>query len=159
MPVSEKTVVRKTGEGDAYWFLGGLYEVLLSSDDTNGKTTVMRFTIPVGMGPPMHSHDSAEDVYIIDGTATYHVNGEMIECGPGAALHLPPGTSETWVPKTTTTVLITYSPGGIEKFFAKEGERATKLEVPPPPASPPDMERLAAEGEKFGLHIEGPPPA
>ena len=155
----DKTVVRKPGEGDAYWFLGGLYEVLLSSDDTGGDRTVMRFTVPVGMGPPMHSHDQTEDVYLVDGSATYHVNGEMIDVGPGAALHLPPGTSETWTPKTTTTVVITYTPGGIDKFFASQGERATKLEVPPPPSSPPDIDAIAQAGEKYGLHIEGPPPA
>jgi len=156
--MSDKTVVRRSGEGDAYWFLGGLYEVLLSSDDTGGKSTVMRFTIPVGMGPPMHSHDQDEDVYLVDGTATYHINGEMLEAGPGTSIHLPAGTHETWTPKTTTTVVITYTPGGIDKFFAKMGEPATKREVPPPPTSEPDIGAIAAEGENHGLHIEGPPP-
>lgn len=157
--MSEKPVVRSSGEGDAYWFLGGLYEVLLSSDDTNGKCTVMRFTIPNGMGPPMHSHDQDESVYIVDGTATYHVNGEMIDLGPGSTVRLPAGTHETWAPKTTTTVVITYTPGGIDKFFAKVGEPAAKREVPPPPTSEPDIAALAQAGEKYGLHIEGPPPA
>ena len=156
--MSDKTVVRKSGEGDAYWFLGGLYEVLLSSDDTNGESTIMRFTIPVGMGPPLHSHDQQETVYVVDGTATYHVGGELIDAEPGAIFHFPPGTEETWEPKTTTTVVATYRPGGIDKFFAKLGERATRREVPPAPTSPPDVERLAQEGAKFGLHIQGPPP-
>jgi len=157
--MSDKPVVRRSGEGDAFWFLGGLYEVLLSADDTNGESTVMRFTIPVGMGPPMHSHDQDESVYLVDGTATYHINGEMLDVGPGAMIHLPAGTTETWAPKTTTTVVITYRPGGIDKFFAQEGERATKREVPPAPTSPPDIARLTQEGAKFGLHIQGPPPA
>lgn len=157
--MSGKSVVRNPGEGEAYWFLGGLYEVLVSADETDGNKTVMRFTVPVGMGPPMHSHDHDEFVYIVDGTATYHVNGEMIDVGPGAALHLPAGTHETWTPKTTTTVVITYTPGGIDKFFAKMGEPATNREVPPPPSAEPDIGALAKEAENYGLHIEGPPPA
>jgi quercetin dioxygenase-like cupin family protein len=155
--MSEKTVVRTPGEGDAYWMLGGLYEVLLSSDETNGEKTVIRFTIPVGMGPPPHSHDQAESVYVVDGTATFHVGGELIEAGPGSLIHFPPGTVETWEPKTTTTTVATYTPGGLEKFFAEAGEPAPRREVPPTPTSPPDVERMSALGERYGLHIQAPP--
>jgi hypothetical protein len=42
-----KTVVRTEAKGDAYWVLGGLYEVLASSEDTGGAITVMQMTIPV----------------------------------------------------------------------------------------------------------------
>src|SRR5712691_11646335 len=58
--MAEKTVVRTSGEGQAFWMLGGLYEVLLSGDESNGTTTIMRMTIPAGMGPPPHTHPGAE---------------------------------------------------------------------------------------------------
>ena len=63
--MSEKPVVRNSGSGDAYWMLGGLYEVLLSSDDTNGASTIIQFTIPEGAGPPPHVHNCNEDVYAV----------------------------------------------------------------------------------------------
>ena len=109
--MSDKSVVRKSGEGDAYWFLGGLYEVLLSSDDTNGKTSVIQFTIPEGAGPPPHVHNCDEDVYVVEGTAKYHIGGEMLEVGPGAAIHLPAGTVETFEPLGALKMVATYSPG------------------------------------------------
>ena len=155
--MSEKSVVRNSGEGDAYWFLGGLYEVLLSSDDTNGKTTVMQFTIPEGSGPPPHIHNCDEHVYVVEGNAKYHIAGEMLDVGPGSLVHLPAGTTETFEPRGTFKMVATYSPGAIEKFFAEVGERATKREVPPPPNSPPDFERLAAAGAKHGLELQAPP--
>lgn len=156
--MSGKTIAHKQGEGDAIWMLGGLYEVLVSSDETNGATTVMQFTIPVGAGPPLHSHDQAESVYVVEGRLTYHLGGEMIEVGPGSSVYIPPGAHETFEPKETARVVITYTPGGIDKFFAEAGEPAPRREIPPPPSSPPDVDRLAQIGARYGLHIEGPPP-
>jgi quercetin dioxygenase-like cupin family protein len=155
--MTEKTVVRKSGEGKAYWMLGGLYEVLLSSDETNGATTIMQMTIPEGMGPPTHTHPGAESVYVVDGTLTYHIGGEMFEAGPGSMFHIPPDTLERFEPTSTCRVLITYSPGGIEKFFDEAGEPAPRREVPPPPSSPPDLERLVAIGARHGMQIQEPP--
>jgi quercetin dioxygenase-like cupin family protein len=155
--MSEKPVVKTSGSGDAFWMLGGLYEVLLSSDDTNGKTTVIQFTIPEGMGPPPHVHNCDEDVYVIGGKAKYHIGGEMLEVGPGTAVHLPAGTTETFEPQGPLKMIASYSPGGIEKFFAEAGEPATKREIPPAPEGPPDIERLVAIGNKYGLELQAPP--
>jgi quercetin dioxygenase-like cupin family protein len=155
--MSEKTVVRKSGEGDAFWMLGGLYEVLLSSDETNGASTVMRITVPVNAGPPPHSHECFETIYVVDGTAKFHIGGEILDAGPGSIVYIPPGTVETFEPTTTATVVINYSPGGMEKFFAEAGERAAKREIPPAPTSAPDVERLTQLGAKYGLHIQPPP--
>ena len=34
-----KAIVRKVGEGDAFWMLGGLYEVKVSSEESGGAVT------------------------------------------------------------------------------------------------------------------------
>ena len=129
--MSEKTVVHTSGEAQAFWMLGGLYEVLLSSDETNGATTVMQMTIPAGMGPPPHTHPGSETVYVISGSAHYNIGGEIFEAGPGSLFHIPAGTVENFKPTSTVRVLITYTPGGIDEFFAEAGERAKRYEVPP----------------------------
>ena len=54
-------------------------------------------------------------------------------------------------------MVATYSPGGIEKFFAEVGEKAQRREVPPPPSEPPDFEKIAAAGAKHGLELQAPP--
>ena len=155
--MTEAAVVRKPGERQAFWMLGGLYEVLLSSDESNGVATVMQMTIPAGMGPPPHTHPGAESVYVLEGTLTYHIGGDTVEGGPGSHFHIPADTLEWFEPTSTVRVLITYMPGGIEKFFAEAGERAQRREVPPAPTSPPDVERLAAIGARYGMQIQAPP--
>ena len=152
-----KSVVHGQGQGEALWMLGGLYEIRLSSDETDGTLTIMEMTIPEGAGPPPHIHDGDETVYVVEGTATYHIGDELIEVGPGSVIHLPAGTTETFEPHGTVRLVLSYRPGGIDKFFSEAAERATSRDVPPPMTSPPDFERLAALASNYGLTLLPPP--
>lgn len=60
-------------------------------------------------------------------------------------------------PRQMLRILVTYLPGGIDRFFAEIGEVAPTREVPPPPQAPPDLERIAAIGERYGMKIQAPP--
>lgn len=151
-----ESVVRKPGEGQAFWVLGGLYEVKATAPETDGAMTVMEMTLPGGMGPPPHTHPGTESVYVIEGTLRYHIDGEVFEGGPGSFFHIPAGVVENFEPVTDCRVLVTYAPGGIEQFFAEAGEAAPRHEVPPPPTEPPDIERIAAIGAKYGMEIRPP---
>lgn len=157
--MAEKAVVHRSGEGQAFWMLGGLYEVLLSSDETNGEATVMQMTMPRGMGPPPHVHRGVtETVYVVDGTVSYQIQGKKVEGGPGSLFRIPADTLETIEPKSQVRVVITYEPGGIEKFFAEAGEPAQRREMPPAPTSPPDVKRLVEIGARHGLAFQAPRP-
>jgi quercetin dioxygenase-like cupin family protein len=138
--------------------LGGLYELKVGSDETDGAVTVMEMTLPPGMGPPPHTHPCSETVYVLDGTLTYHIAGEKFEGRPGSVFRIPAGTVENFEPtgETNLRVLVTYAPGGIENFFAEAGEEAQKRELPPQSDTPPDLERMAAIGAKHGMDIQAP---
>jgi hypothetical protein len=138
--------------------LGGLYEVLLSSAETNGAATVMQMTLPQGMGPPPHAHHKGvtETVYVVEGTLTYQIEGKKMEGGPGSVFRIPADTFETFEPTSRVRVVITYEPGGIDEFFAEAGEPAQRREVPPAPTSPPDVARLTRLGAKYGIEIKAP---
>jgi quercetin dioxygenase-like cupin family protein len=152
-----KAISRQPGQGDAYWVLGGLYEVKVGSDEANGETTIMEMTVPRGMGPPPHTHAGSESVYVLEGTLRLHLGDEATDLGPGSSCYLPTGTLETFEPTSDTArVLFVYTPGGIEKFFAEIGEAAPRREVPPPPEAPPDFERMVAAGERYGLQFQLP---
>lgn len=155
---TERSIVRQRGEGSAVWMLGGLYELKLTSDETAGKLSLVEFTVPVGMGPPPHVHAQDEVVYIIDGTATYHLGDETIEVGPGSVVYIPKGTQEYFEPTTTLRMIGLYLPGGADQFFAEAGEPAQRRELPPPSDTPPDFEKLVRIGAKHGLELIGPPP-
>jgi hypothetical protein len=95
-------------------------------------------------------------VTVIDGTARFHIDGDTVELGPGSVAHFPAGTQETFEPLGHVRLVITYTPGGIDKFFAQAGEPATSRQVPPPPTSPPDFEHLAALAQRHGLRLLPP---
>jgi quercetin dioxygenase-like cupin family protein len=151
-----KTVVRKQGEGTAYWMLGGLYEQKASGDETDGQATIMEMTIPAGSGPPPHTHPGGESVYVLEGQVKYHIEDEVFEGGPGSFFYMPEGTWENFEPTTQVRLLVIYTPGGVDQFFAEAGEPAQKRELPPPPDSPPDIERLVAVAEKHGMAMRPP---
>ena len=150
------TVVRQPQEGTAYWMLGGLYAVRVAASETGGEVTIMEMTLPAGMGPPPHTHPGGESVHVLEGRIRYHIDGESYEGGPGSSFHVPEGTLENFEPLELTRVLTIYTPGGIEEFFAEAGEPAARWELPPAPTEPPDIERLAALGEKYGMRISPP---
>ena len=150
------TVAREPGQGTAFWMLGGLYEVKVSSAESDGALTLMEMTMPTGMGPPPHTHPGGETVYVLEGRIRYHINGETFEGRPGSTFHVPAGTLENFEPVEQSRLLVLYTPGGIEKFFAEAGEPAQSRELPPAPAGPPDIERLVAIGQKHGMDIRPP---
>lgn len=149
--------VRHSGDGKAFWMLNGLYEVKASSDETNGAMTVMEMTIPEGMGPPPHTHPGTESVYVIDGKVRYYIGDETVEGGPGSFFHIPEGTLERFEPTSAVRLLVTYTPGGIEKFFAEAGEPAQRRELPPQSDTPPDVDRLVEIAKRHGIDMRPMP--
>jgi hypothetical protein len=93
---------------------------------------------------------------VLEGTLRYHIGDEVVDGGPGSFFYVPEGTLERFEPTSQVRLIVVYTPGGIEKFFAEAGEPAQARELPPPPESPPDVERLAAIGEKYGMRLEAP---
>ena len=152
------SVVRAAGEGKAFWMLGGLYEVKVGADETDGAVTVMQMTIPPGAGAPPHTHPGGEIVNVLDGTLRYHIADEVFEGGPGSVFHIPAGTLEYFeaTGNVNLRIIATYLPGGIDQFFAEAGETAPVRELPPPASEPPDFERIAAIGARYGMHISPP---
>ncbi|MGB2874472.1 MAG: cupin domain-containing protein [Gaiellaceae bacterium] len=153
-----KTVVRKSGEGDAIWMLNSLYEVKAAADETGGELTAMEMTLPPGMGPPPHEHEAGESVYVLEGRIRYHIGGETHEGGPGTFFYVPAGVEENFEPadENPLRLLVIYTPGGMDKFFSEAGEPAERREIPAPSSTPPDLERLASLAEKHGLHLKVP---
>lgn len=149
-------MARKSDESRALWFLGGLYEVLIAAEDTGGKATVMRMTAPAGTGSPPHTHDGDELLYVLDGQIDCHIGDDVVSAGPGTTFSFPAGTLEWFEATTQATVLVTYTPGGIDKFFVEVAEPAATRTLPPPLDAPPDFEHIVQAAGKYGLTIQSP---
>lgn len=152
-----KAIARKADDGQALWMLGGLYEILVAGEETGDKVTVMRMTAPAGTGSPPHTHPGEESLYVLDGELNVHVGDEVVAAGPGALFHFPAGTQEWFQATTQATVLVTYTPGGIDRFFSEVGEPASSRTLPPPSDEQPDFERIIQVAAQYGMNIEVPP--
>jgi quercetin dioxygenase-like cupin family protein len=154
--MANTTVTRKVDEAKRIWMLGGLYHVLAAGDETGGAVTIIEMTLPAGMGPPPHTHPGGEAVYVLEGKLRYHIADSVVEGGPGAFFYVPAGTTENFEPLELSRILVIYTPGGIDRFFDEAGEPAQSNELPPPPSSPPDLDRLIEIGARFGMEIQAP---
>jgi quercetin dioxygenase-like cupin family protein len=149
-------VARKSDEGAAFWLLGGLYEVLVSSDESGGAVTIMRITVGPGAGSPPHTHPGDEVLYVLNGEIQVHIGDDVVAGRTGSSFFFPAGTREFFQAATETTVLISYVPGGVDRFFAEVGELALTRTLPPPSDTPPDFERIVRVAAQHGMNIEPP---
>jgi len=153
------SVIRNRNDGKAYWFMGNLLDIKLSSEETGGETTIIEMSVgPKRVAAPPHIHSVTETAYVIDGNLRYRVDGRTIDASAGSLLYFPKGTPE-WFENTTdrpARLLITYSPGGMDRFFREVAEPATRREVPPPPTTAPDFNHLKEVASRYGLQITGP---
>jgi quercetin dioxygenase-like cupin family protein len=154
--MADKAVARDRGEGTAYWMLGGLYEVKATGAETNGQATIVEMTIPAGSGPPPHTHSGGESVYVLEGRIKYHIDGEVLDGGPGSFFYVPEGTWENFEPTEQVRLLVIYTPGGADEFFAEAAEPAERRELPPPMTEAPDIGRIVSIAEKHGMAMRPP---
>ena len=152
----DETVVRQANEGRAFAMLGGVYEVKVSSEESDGAMTIMEMLIPPGAAPPPHTHAGTETVYVIDGNLRYNIGEETYEGGAGSIFHIPEGVLENFEPLTQSRILVVYKPGGIEKFFEEAGDPGQAGVLPSLPDGPPDIQRLVEIAAKHGMDIQPP---
>jgi quercetin dioxygenase-like cupin family protein/predicted ester cyclase len=150
-------IVSQKGEGSALWMLDSLYEIKVTGKASGGALAAVEVTIPVGKGPPPHTHPGEETVYVLEGRFRYSIGGKTYEGGPGALFHIPRGTLENFEPLETVRALILYTPAcGMDEFFTECAEPAQRRELPPSSDTPPDVERMVRIGAKYGLVIKPP---
>jgi quercetin dioxygenase-like cupin family protein len=127
--------------GPAVDVLGPTVEFLTPpSQDDDSALCVLRGVVPAGITVPMHSHDDAEDFYILAGThevLTQHPGGlEWAHAHAGDYIRVPPGTMHAHrnlSAQPAVDLIITTAKMG--RFFQEIGRPAT--------GAPPEPERVA----------------
>jgi len=102
---------------------GGLYNILVDSNQT-GTSTLFNFIIPPGGGTVPHTHHRDDEVfYVLSGDLSVLLVNDDTEqtltAGPGSFVYLPLGRPHSFSNNSTETVstLSFFAPGGIENFF------------------------------------------
>jgi mannose-6-phosphate isomerase-like protein (cupin superfamily) len=123
--------------------------ILLDGECTAGKLTMWTEVTPPGGGPPPHYHLNEEELFhVLEGRVAFLVDGKWNEIGPGGAAFMPRGVTHTFknVGDQHSRMLITTTPLGFEKFFARCADEFAK-------PGGPDMSRIIEIAVEHGIHF------
>ncbi|HEY0757617.1 MAG TPA: cupin domain-containing protein [Ktedonobacteraceae bacterium] len=150
MATNISALVLNANEGESTFEASGEFWIWkATAETTNGRyDQAITITLPQ-VGPPEHTHQQDEQLYILEGTYRVKLGEHMFTASAGTSVRIPGGVSHTWRSLTTGRMLVTFLPGGLRGFF--EGMRPLYL------APQLDMQALAALAGKYGLVVTGPP--
>ena len=117
--------IHHVDESPAYWMQGILWTMLADAGDTGGRWSMMEQLLPRGSGPPPHKHLwSDETFYVLDGTITFLIEGEIRTAGKGAFVCVARDTRHAFrVDSDTARFLNGYTPASMEAMVAELGKR------------------------------------
>jgi quercetin dioxygenase-like cupin family protein len=145
-------------EGDPFWFIGSLAVHKATARNTGGSFDLVEHRLPAGFAPPRHVHRHDDEAfYIVEGDALFWYGENELRAERGGFIYLPRDVEHTFkVGSNGARILTLTLPSGFADFVAEVGERAQRLEIPPP--GPMDPQRLATIAGRYGIEITGPPP-
>jgi len=151
-----EAVVRKQDDGELRWFAGGgVHRWLATRDETAGSFLLFEDSIEGGKATPLHSHPTAESLYVLEGSIVLHMDGVDHPLGVGSFATAPAGVPHAFmVTSDSAKLLFLHTPGPAEcEAFYRQAST--------PLASTRDIDfsvvRAAAE-QTGGMTLIGPPP-
>ena len=151
-------VVSLPGEGQTTRLFGDTYTVKAAGGETSGSLAVIEADLaPHSGGTPLHVNTlEAENYYVTEGTLTFRLGERTVEAPAGTFVHIRRDLVHThWNASGAPVRLVAFpAPAGFEAFFA---DLAGIMAGMPP--GPPDMGKIAAFYERYGLRVVGPPPS
>jgi quercetin dioxygenase-like cupin family protein len=147
--------------GRSVWLMGMLMTFKAISTETSGAYSLYVATIPPHTGAPPHIHHrETEAFYMLEGELEFITGERTIHAGAGDFLHVDKGVVHgyTNVGSEIVRYLGIVTPGGLhEQLFAALGEEATAETLPPPPAGPPDIQKLIELAATYDTELLPPP--
>ena len=145
-------------EGEALWFFGTLLLLKATAEQTGGRFSLCEQRGRRGMATPLHRQPADDETFVVlEGELTVFLDdGPAVTAGPGATVHVPAGAPHAFAVTSETARWLDLTTPNHEAFFRAAGEPAPERVLPP--HAPPDMAKVAAAAERFGVEILGPPP-
>jgi mannose-6-phosphate isomerase-like protein (cupin superfamily) len=162
---ASRTFAHEPGEGEAWWWFGGLATIKATGEQTGGRYSLVEILVPEfpkeeGLLHVHHFED--EGFYVLEGEMTFYIGDQTKKARPGSFLFGPKDVPHAFtVESGPARLLFLLSPAGMEGLIREMGEPARSLTIPPQPEEPPDeaeMERIMAIAARYGSEILGPPP-
>ena len=133
---------------EANWVVtlpGESLTVRVRSEDVGNRYTIMDSIVQPATSSPLHYHAEEEIFRVLEGVATFMLDGKLVDAGPDTVIVVPAGMTHAWKNASDKPVRLstTFIPGGIERLFEQMGGK-----------SPEELGILA---QTYGTVIVGPP--
>lgn len=153
---NDQPLLTRPSLSNSYWYIGHLLSVLYKSADTNGLFSLLKMTEKKGLEPPPHTHTKEDETFmLLSGEIEFSVNNQIYHAIAGDTMFLPRKIQHSFKVLTAQSeVLILLTPGGFEQYFIEMSEPAPELKQAPVPSGPPDIARLTAVSEKYGIKFQ-----
>jgi len=145
--------------GEARWYGDGLFEFLVPNEATGGALSVFRATLIRSFSPPRHIHTREDEVFLVlEGEATFELEGRQYPAGPGTSVFVPRGVPHTFrIDSPSATMLGVIAPGAFEQLFRNLSVPAGERTLPPAGTIPLEIPAAMAEQVRVGTEVVGPP--
>ena len=147
--------------GRSIWLMGMLITFKAVSEETGGEYALWAGTVPPQLGAPPHIHHrETEAFYVLEGEFEFVQGERTVRAGVGDFVHIARGVVHgfTNVGLGPARLLGIVTPGGLhEQLLAGLGEPAQAETLPPPPAGPPDVQRIAEIAREYDTELLPPP--
>lgn len=145
-------------EGKTLWVVGELLTLKMVESDTEGAFALIEEVTPPQGGPPPHMHTREDETfYVFEGELEFVVGSRVLSATAGSVVYGPRGIPHAFRNAGTTPsrMAVFITPAGLEGMFEEFGEPVTDPSTPP--EGLPDIERLVALNQKYGVEILPPP--
>lgn len=147
-----QAVVHDAGEGEENRAFGIARRLRIMPEDTGGTFAAWVEEIPEGVGPPLHIHHDAQELFcVLEGRVRFRCSGREAEVGPGGTVLIPQHAEHTFkgIGPGTSRALVTLTPGrGVGMFSEIEAAGLTPER---------DMDRIVEIARDYDLELVGPP--
>lgn len=130
---------------------GPLGALLLAGAAAPGAPSfVVHDLAPRALGSPVHTHRSEDEwSYVLSGEVGVELDGETSVAVPGDLVLKPRGVPHAFwnAGEAPARFLEVITPGGFEEYFAALAEVLAA-------DGPPDLDRITAVAERYGLEID-----
>ena len=134
--------------------------VLLRSEDSGGRVSLVDNRVPAGTaGPPLHHHDFDEAFVVLEGEVTFQLGDDLVTRRAGELAFAPRGVPHTFANQSGADArhVIVITPAGFERYFDRLAARAAG--VAPPATAARGWAEVTKVGPQIGDLRPAPRPA
>jgi quercetin dioxygenase-like cupin family protein len=156
---NKELIITPPGGGEHIRIAGSLYRIILSGEQTDGKTAIIEMNVPPNSGPVPHEHPGfQESFYIAEGEVEFRTKSGTYLAQQGAIVTIPlygPVHAFKNVSDKMAKLICIVSPAGLDAFFRIFGKPANDT-TPPKPPTDEQRQLIMQKAEEYGQKLYPP---